>query len=67
MSRLSQLRMARYDDRQSNEDGQGCTDILKEWKKFNSSGSKAVPGVGEDVDESETNNTITSLNKLNNK
>ena len=71
MSRLSQLRMARYDgredERQSNEDGQGCTDIVNEWKSFNTSGDKAVPGVGDDVDEKETNNTITSLNKLNSK
>ena len=71
MSRLSQLRMARYDggdgDRQNNEDGKGCTDVLKEWKNFNSSGDKAVPGVGDDVDESESSKTITSLNKLNNK
>ena len=63
--------MARYDgredERQSNEDGQGCTDIVNEWKSFNTSGDKAVPGVGDDVDEKETNNSITSLNKLNNK
>ena len=71
VSRLSQLRMARYDgredERQNNEDGQGCTDIVNEWKSFNTSGDKAVPGVGDDVDEKETNNSITSLNKLNNK
>lgn len=70
VSRLPQLWMARYDGkeykRQSNKDGKGCTDIFNEWKKFNTSGDKAVPGVGDDVDEKETNNTITSLNKLNN-
>jgi len=72
VSRLSQLRMARYDgredERQSNgsKDGKGCTDIFNELKTFNTSADKAVPGVGDDVDEKETTNTITSLNKLSN-
>ena len=44
-----------------------CTAILDDWKAFNTSGDKAVPGVGGDLDETETNNTIGALNKLNNK
>jgi hypothetical protein len=71
MSRLSQLRLARYDandERNGNStDGPGCTEIEAEWKNFNTSGDKAVPGVKGDVDEVETNNTITSLNNLNNR
>ena len=48
-------------------DGAACNGILEDWKSFNSSGDKAVPGVGGDLDEGETNNTIATLNKLNNK
>ena len=48
-------------------DGAACTGILEDWKSFNSSGDKAVPGVGGELDEGETNNTIGTLNKLNNK
>ena len=48
-------------------DGEGCTAILDDWKSFNSSADKAVPGLGGDLDETETTNTITTLNKLNNK
>ena len=48
-------------------DGAACTAILDDWKSFNTSGDKAVPGVGGDLDETETNNTISTLNKLNNK
>ena len=68
-SRLSQLRMARYDGgRQANNtDGKGCTEIEDDWKNFNTSGDKAVPGVAGDVDAEETNKTISSLNKLNNR
>jgi len=69
-TRLTQLRMARMVDggRQGNNtDGQGCKDIEAEWKNFNTSGDKAVPGVDGDVDEAETKNTIASLDKLNNR
>ena len=71
-TRLTQLRLARMVDsnggRQGNStDGQGCKDIEAEWKNFNSSGDKAVPGVDGDVDEKETANTISSLDKLNNR
>jgi len=71
-TRLTQLRLARMVDsnggRQGNStDGQGCKDIEAEWKNFNSSGDKAVPGVDGDVDEKETTNTISSLDKLNNR
>ena len=48
-------------------EGAACTAILDDWKAFNTSGDKAVPGVGGDLDETETNNTIGALNKLNNK
>ena len=70
MSRLSQLRLARYDarneERNSNSsDSAGCLEIVKEWKSFNTSADKAVPSVGGDVDSSETNKTIKSLKKLN--
>jgi len=70
MSRLTQLRLARYDatneDRQANNtDSAGCLEIVDEWKNFNTSGDKAVPGVGDDVDSKETTNTINSLDKLN--
>jgi len=68
-TRLTQLRLARLaDSRQSNStDGQGCKDIEAEWKNFNTSGDKAVPGVDGDVDSDETTNTISSLDKLNNR
>ena len=49
------------------KDGAACTAILDDWKAFNTSGDKAVPGVGGELDETETNNTIGALNKLNNK
>ena len=49
------------------QEGASCTAILDDWKAFNTSGDKAVPGVGGDLDETETNNTIGALNKLNNK
>ena len=48
-------------------DGAACTGIVDDWKSFNSTGDKAVPGVGGELDEGETNNTIATLNKLNNK
>ena len=48
-------------------EGAACTAILDDWKAFNTSGDKAVSGVGGDLDETETNNTIGALNKLNNK
>ena len=48
-------------------DGAACTQILEDWKKFNTSGDKAVPGVGGELNEGETNNTIATLDKLNNK
>jgi hypothetical protein len=73
-SRLTQLRNARFadgrevrsevDGRQT--DGAGCTKVLDEWKVFNTSGDKAVPGVDSEPDAAETNKTIESLNKLNN-
>eukprot|EP00092_Neocalanus_flemingeri_P035400 GFUD01038515.1.p1 GENE.GFUD01038515.1~~GFUD01038515.1.p1 ORF type:complete len:597 (+),score=185.24 GFUD01038515.1:22-1812(+) len=67
-TRLSQLRMARsVEKRQSSGDGTGCTEIDAEWGNFNTSGSKAVASVDGDVDEKETNNTIDSLDKLNNR
>ena len=67
-SRLTQLRMARLaEGRSNNTDGQGCKDIEAEWKNFNTSGDKAVPGVDGDVDPTETTNTISSLDKLNNR
>ena len=53
--------------RSNNTDGQGCKDIEAEWKNFNTSGDKAVPGVDGDVDPTETTNTISSLDKLNNR
>ena len=49
------------------EEGAACTAILDDWKAFNTSGDKAVPGVGGDLDETETKNTIATLDKLNNK
>merc|ERR1719431_2159518 len=69
-TRLTQLRMARMVDsgRQGNNtDGQGCKDIEAEWKNFNTSGDKAVPGVDGDVNEEETTKTISSLDKINNR
>ena len=48
----------------NNTDGQGCKDIEAEWKNFNTSGDKAVPGVDGDVDEAETTKTISSLKKI---
>jgi len=50
------------------EDGEGeaCKGILKDWKSFNSSADTAVPGVGGELDETETNNTIGTLDKINN-
>ena len=61
--------MARtVDGRQGNNtDGQGCKDIEAEWKNFNTSGDKAVPGVDGDVDPDETKKTISSLDNLNNR
>ena len=52
--------------RQTTE-GTACTAILNDWKSFNTSADKAVPGVEGELDGVETNNTITTLNKLNNK
>ena len=49
------------------EEGAACTAILDDWKAFNTTGDKAVPGVGGDLDETETKNTIATLDKLNNK
>ena len=69
-TRLNQLRLARFagQGRQSNTtDGKGCTDIAAEWNNFNTSGDKAVPGVDGDVDSTEVNNTVGSLNKINNR
>ena len=67
-SRLNQLRNARFADgwelRQT--DGDGCKKVEAEWKVFNTSGDKAVPGVDSEPDAAETNKTIESLNKLNN-
>eukprot|EP00091_Calanus_sinicus_P014991 TRINITY_DN3282_c0_g1_i3.p1 TRINITY_DN3282_c0_g1~~TRINITY_DN3282_c0_g1_i3.p1 ORF type:complete len:326 (+),score=68.49 TRINITY_DN3282_c0_g1_i3:522-1499(+) len=71
-SRLTQLRNARFsdgrdtrsDDRQT--DGDGCKKVEAEWKVFNTSGDKAVPGVDKEPDATETDKTIASLNKLNN-
>jgi len=51
--------------RQTTE-GTACTAILNDWKSFNTSADKAVPGVEGELDGVETNNTITTLNKLNN-
>ena len=53
--------------RQADAEGAGCKGILSDWRSFNSSADKAVPGVGGELDEKETNNTIGTLYKLNNK
>merc|ERR1711915_343488 len=68
-SRLVQLRAARFaNGRQTdNTDSEGCKEIEKEWKRFNTSGDRAVQGVDGDVDQKETDNTIDSLDKLNNR
>ena len=73
-SRLTQLRNARFadgreiradgEDRQT--DGDGCKNVEAEWKVFNTSGTKAVPGVDSEPDAAETNKTIASLDRLNN-
>merc|ERR1719318_1196473 len=73
-SRLTQLRNARFaegrevrsvgDERQT--DGDGCKKVEAEWKVFNTSGDKAVPGVDSEPDAAETNKTIASLDRLNN-
>jgi len=47
-------------------DGAGCTKVLDNWKKFNSSGDKAVPGVSGGINETEINSTIDALDTLNN-
>jgi len=47
-------------------EGEACVSILNDWKSFNSSADKAVPAIDGDIDETETNNTIGTLNKLNN-
>ena len=68
--RLTLLRNARQADaRQGNtsDDGQGCKDIVADWKTFNTSGDKAVPGIDLDVDETETTNSINALNQINNR
>ena len=62
-TRQVQFRMIR----QAGEDGQGCKDIEAEWKNFNTTGDKAVQGVQGEVDDKEVNNTIDSLDKLNNR
>ena len=72
-SRLNQLRNARFadgrelrSDGERQTDGDGCKKVEAEWKVFNTSGDKAVPGVDSEPDAAETNKTIESLNKLNN-
>ena len=51
------------------EDGQGCKDLEAEWRNFNSSADRAVPGakLDSDIDSAQTDLAITSLNKLNNR
>ena len=53
--------------RQADGEGEACKAILSDWKSFNSSADRGVPGVEGELDEKETNNTIGTLNKLNNK
>merc|ERR1712223_223525 len=59
--------LSRRHVRQVTEDGAACLEILEDWKTFNKSASKAVPGVAADIDEEETTNTINTLNKINNR
>lgn len=53
--------------RQADGEGKACQAIVSDWKSFNSSADRGVPGVEGELDEKETNNTIGTLNKLNNK
>ena len=53
--------------RQADGESEACKAILSDWRSFNTSADRAVPGVEGELDETETNNTIGILNKLNNK
>ena len=48
-------------------DGQGCKDVEAEWMNFNSSGSTGVPGVEGELNETAVDNTVSSLDRINNK
>ena len=49
------------------EDGQGCRELETEWKNFNTSADQAVPGLEGELDASQTDLAISSLNNLNNR
>merc|ERR1719250_384097 len=49
------------------EEGQGCQDVEAEWRNFNSSADKAVPGLEGELNTTETGKAISSLNNLNNR
>ena len=65
-TRLMHARIARMVGSRQDE-GQGCQDIEAEWKNFNSSADKAVPGLEGQLNTTETDTAISSLNKLNNR
>ena len=68
-------------NRQAGSDGEGCNNVLANWKKFNTSGDAGVPGLnmlafsmdsivlkGTDgpIDEKNIDATVDTLNTLNN-
>ena len=61
------LRQSDQADQADDGEGEACKGIVNDWRSFNTSADKGVPGVGGELDETETNNTIGTLDKLNNK
>ena len=66
-SRLSQLRSAmfRQERQTSNTEGNGCKEVEKELKSFNTSGSNGVKGVGKEVNNAEITKATNTLKALN--
>ena len=65
-TRLVQARNARMVGSRQKE-GQGCQNVEAEWRNFNSSADKAVPGLEGELNKTETGKAISSLNNLNNR
>jgi len=53
-------------NRQAATDSKGCTAVLDNWKKFNSSGNAGVPGTDGPIDEGKIGETVKTLDTINN-
>merc|ERR1712110_1012049 len=53
-------------NRQAATDSAGCTAVLDNWKKFNSSGNAGVPGTDGPIDEDKIGETVKTLDTINN-